>query len=601
MTIWTTLDVSTPVHLAYAPPPLGDEPFPSWMNRIAAVNDLPLIWVLHHVGLAERQHYRAAPRGYGLHLTEPQVQSVSRATGVAPDRIQSTLLSSWVQRGVAIGETPDGTSLLDNPRLFAYHNWLYTHGSHYCPQCLTDRQGAWRLEWKLPYVYACTVHKRFLLSRCPQCGLRSDQGRIDGTMTPAFPVHVPDPGTCHNPRKNPHGKRYITRCSHNLAKAAPGARCPAWLLDHQETVLQALRSPLGPAGAGPRDWWHDLRALTCLVLATLDEETAEATLGRSLPTVLRDTWDAHTRERVARLRWTRQEVRGGLDYRAAPKETVARTPPTDPHLLATATAMSLHALADDSVLAAVLEVNQPTSLRPIARLRNYRATIGFLNRARRVQLGDQHELAVLGFDRVPQRSRSCFTWDPNNLPPLMWDDLYESHIAGHLDGVPIARRTSRRFCSIALYRAATGCTWSQATERFRDRVVANPRVAYSVLYSIRRTRGQERVSEVLLAVDNLGRHLAKEPRMNTYREDVLRAAIDLSEPLSEQAYMASYSGAGAPTRSRRLWAAVHAWVIRCSDDPANAPVWGPGRPTQRALEAYRNWTRRLPGNRSTRR
>ena len=493
-------------------------------------------------------------------------------------------------RGVAIGEAADGTSLLDNPRLFAYHNWLYTHGSHYCPQCLIDRQGAWRLEWKLPYVYACTIHKRFLLSRCPQCGLRSDQGRIDGTMTPAFPVHVPDPGTCHNPRKNPHGKRYITRCSHNLAKEAPGARCPAWLLDNQATVLQALRSPQGLPRATSGDWWRDLRALTCLVLATLDLDAAETTMGRRLPLALRETWDGHTRERVARLRWTRREVRAGLDYRAAPKETVARTPPTDPHLLATSTSVSLRALADDSALAAVLQVDQPTSLKPNARLRNYGATSTALERVKRVQLGSKHAIDVLGFHRTPRKSSSEFDWDPENLPPLIWDDLYDKFLAPHAVAFPIARRTLRRFCSIALYRAATACTWSEATNRFQDRAITNPRVAYSVLDTINRKGGSAVLEGYLIAVTSLGETLNAELRIATYARDRARANKDFGLPLTVDRYLNLYPHQGTPTTSRRTWGAAHAWTKACSDDRANAPVWGNAGPSEHDLESYRRWT-----------
>ncbi|MGH3614766.1 MAG: TniQ family protein [Pseudonocardia sp.] len=58
-----------------------------------------------------------------------------------------------------------------------FDRWLFTRSTRYCPDCLAgdDTQlgrelgGAWRRTWRLPVVFACTEHRRFLDHHCPAC------------------------------------------------------------------------------------------------------------------------------------------------------------------------------------------------------------------------------------------------------------------------------------------------------------------------------------------------------------------------------------------------------------------------------------------------
>ncbi|MEU8960516.1 TniQ family protein [Streptomyces sp. NPDC048491] len=36
-----------------------------------------------------------------------------------------------------------------------------------CPRCLA-RNGRWRLEWRLPWSFACLDHVIYLCNRCPR-------------------------------------------------------------------------------------------------------------------------------------------------------------------------------------------------------------------------------------------------------------------------------------------------------------------------------------------------------------------------------------------------------------------------------------------------
>lgn len=48
-------------------------------------------------------------------------------------------------------------------------------GSRFCPECLNESSGRWRLVWRLGWSFACTTHGRLLADACPSCG--EDQRR----------------------------------------------------------------------------------------------------------------------------------------------------------------------------------------------------------------------------------------------------------------------------------------------------------------------------------------------------------------------------------------------------------------------------------------
>lgn len=63
----------------------------------------------------------------------------------------------------------------------------------FCPQCLAETQGRWKLRWWLPWTFACTRHQALLHARCPSCGT-SPRQRVPGQ------VHLHRPSQClHKP------------------------------------------------------------------------------------------------------------------------------------------------------------------------------------------------------------------------------------------------------------------------------------------------------------------------------------------------------------------------------------------------------------------
>lgn len=63
------------------------------------------------------------------------------------------------------------------------------------------------------------------------------------------------------------------------------------------------------------------------------------------------------------------------------RSTTSEPPPTEPLLLAAATAVALACINNDCALATMVEATPPTSLNPTGRLRGYRASAHLLGRA----------------------------------------------------------------------------------------------------------------------------------------------------------------------------------------------------------------------------
>jgi hypothetical protein len=204
--------------------PLDDESLDSWLEAYARRTHATWGDMLAAVGMDRR---RPADRGRTVHvaLTAEQIVSTSYATGVAPHVLRSLTLDSLVPLA-------DGGTL---PQA------LQLPGSRFCPLCLGERVGRWRLWWRLRWAFACPTHSCLLLDACPTCQRLQ---RIE----PLPKDLVPNPALCTR-RNSSAGGRNPQRCPTRLADTAVldlGADHPA--LTHQHTILNVLR--IGTAAAG---------------------------------------------------------------------------------------------------------------------------------------------------------------------------------------------------------------------------------------------------------------------------------------------------------------------------------------------------------------
>ena len=204
--------------------PLDDESFDSWLEAYARRTHATWGDMLTAVGM---DRGKPTNRGRTVHvaLTPEQVASASHATGVAPQVLRSLTLDSLV-------------TLADGG---AFPQALQLPGSRFCPLCLAERDGRWRLWWRLRWAFACPTHSCLLLEACPTCQRLQ---RIE----PLPKDLVPDPALCTR-RSSSAGGRNPQRCPTRLADTAVidlGADHPA--VTHQHTILSVLRNGTATTG-----------------------------------------------------------------------------------------------------------------------------------------------------------------------------------------------------------------------------------------------------------------------------------------------------------------------------------------------------------------
>jgi len=152
--------------------PIDGESLPSYFDRLAAGSPLsvPLITILLRTGLVDNELTRNLKSGYGVTMPATHLEDVAVVLRLPPESIQSMLLSHY--DGVALDLSDLNLEDPSSLRQFALREWVYLIGSHYCPACLAEDQ-AWRLDWKLPFTFACEHHQALLNDTCPLCTRRA--------------------------------------------------------------------------------------------------------------------------------------------------------------------------------------------------------------------------------------------------------------------------------------------------------------------------------------------------------------------------------------------------------------------------------------------
>ncbi|GGZ29042.1 TniQ family protein [Streptomyces nitrosporeus] len=156
-------------------------------------------------------------------------------------------------------------------------DWLFPTAARYCPDCLagdgtpaqTDHGGPWKIEWRLPVVFACSHHQRFLEHLCPACR-RSIADHGVGQLIPRPTITGLHPAQCRAPLA--HGARRTQRaaqlCGGRLdqPQLAPGGPLPKQLADLQAKIVSML-SPTTPAATAGQ-YFTDLHMTSGLVMIT---------------------------------------------------------------------------------------------------------------------------------------------------------------------------------------------------------------------------------------------------------------------------------------------------------------------------------------------
>lgn len=165
--------------------PLPDEPLDSWVEFMAHDYGATVGEMARSLGLIDADGVpKATPqsaRAWSTSLEPQQLVNLELTTGRPADEYLAMTRTTFAANAIRL--TPQGRISASCPSTGV--------AARYCPDCLADSGGRWRLSWQFPFGFACLRHRRLLVDLCPGC--RQPPRLIGHPIT-----LVPQPGHCHN-------------------------------------------------------------------------------------------------------------------------------------------------------------------------------------------------------------------------------------------------------------------------------------------------------------------------------------------------------------------------------------------------------------------
>ena len=176
--------------------PLPDESWPSYLTRRAAQHETTLAGLGTHLGLRDRRS--RWPGRFGVELAPADVQRVAPLLGLAPAQVEHMQLRTYDQLAFDLNGLGDNSAIAGT-RAATHTAWVWLAGSTFCPRCLDQDEGAWRLAWRIPWNTACLQHQVGLLGACAKCtGVPGLGNGLHGSAPPRVAT-TPDGRICQHP------------------------------------------------------------------------------------------------------------------------------------------------------------------------------------------------------------------------------------------------------------------------------------------------------------------------------------------------------------------------------------------------------------------
>jgi len=181
--------------------------------------------------------------------------------------------------------------------------WGRVHGSRFCPHCLRATGGAWKLQWRLIWTFACLEHRCLLADFCPECG---------GAQRYRYRIGVEPPrlGRCDNPALETTTRQHV-RCGAALAQATVMHLAPEHpALSAQAAITDVINSGIADFGVYndhpllAANALADVRALAQGVLSGIGERDVTGIVPADLAAAYRDV------QAVESLRQQRRRIPG---------------------------------------------------------------------------------------------------------------------------------------------------------------------------------------------------------------------------------------------------------------------------------------------------
>ncbi|MFJ3795280.1 TniQ family protein [Streptomyces sp. NPDC090088] len=258
--------------LARSLPPLPDESLPGFLLRLAFRLDTSPAELAVRTGLTGRPQEAAMPMPLLIGLSAERQHTFATMIKAADAEVDAMLLDTYSDRYPPAQPSTTGR----NGQVNSKHRWLFTRSTRYCPQCLAGHDnpverafgGAWKKTWRLPPVFSCLDHRRFLEHTCPACNslVLSTETRNTAKRMPRWVEDNLHPAQC---------RAFIDRnCGHRLDQSPVSVQpLPPKFRKFQKFLLDLL-NPDGPETVEilghettPAHYFNDLRS-TCQLLRT---------------------------------------------------------------------------------------------------------------------------------------------------------------------------------------------------------------------------------------------------------------------------------------------------------------------------------------------
>ncbi len=271
------------------PPPLGrsliplpDESLPGLILRLSYRLELPPARLAALTGLVPAGHSGArVPASLLTEIPATARQTFAHMTRLTADKVAQLGLASPHERYPLPAEATKNTTTSPFP---LNNRSIFVPATRYCPDCLAGDGspvqdafgGPWRKIWHLPVVFACTMHRRLLEDRCPECD-QVVHGRRPGApalMLPAMRASALHPSQCRAVLDPGRGRTLPTCCGSRLDHTPSHRPAGSELIALQHKILDLL-APEGTAQtlsagkqADPARYFTDLQALALLTCST---------------------------------------------------------------------------------------------------------------------------------------------------------------------------------------------------------------------------------------------------------------------------------------------------------------------------------------------
>lgn len=82
-------------------------------------------------------------------MSSNKLMHVAPILGLSPARVSEMQLTKFDQLAFDLSGLAD-TSAIAGTRAAVHGSWVWLAGSSFCPKCVAEDGGAWRMNWRVP-------------------------------------------------------------------------------------------------------------------------------------------------------------------------------------------------------------------------------------------------------------------------------------------------------------------------------------------------------------------------------------------------------------------------------------------------------------------